>query len=201
MNGESPSGTDRTRGGRDPRAPHWFDFNQINELPNDWGFKVLEWDDDPDTDGVDNRGEAEVVRGDHRFVITTWLQPRECTHDRYWSVTYEMVNQDGESEPLSFHISTLQSIARNNLGHALDVLDSAGTEPHVLVRDYNDGPRETFEYPTEHMAEKAADLQVELKIGNNDRDYLVTVHSKDEWQQTLERERSLHTDTEREGSE
>jgi len=32
------------------------------------------------------------------------------------------------------------------------------------------------------MAEKAADLQLELKIGNNDREYIVTVHSKAEWE-------------------
>ncbi|WP_241434724.1 hypothetical protein [Natrialba asiatica] len=38
------------------------------------------------------------------------------------------------------------------------MIDSNEAEPHVLVRDHNDGPRETFEYPTEHMAKKAADL-------------------------------------------
>ena len=191
------SGTERTRGGEDPRAPHWFDFNKINDLPNEWMFDVLEWDDDPDADDVDDRGEAEVIRGPHRFVITTWLQPRARTHDRYWSVAYETVNQDGKSEPLSFHISKSQSIARNNLGHARDVLDSGDTEPHVLVREHHDGPRETFEYPTEHMTEKAADLQTELKIGNENRDYLVTVHSKDEWSDQLELERSLHSGRDR----
>ncbi|APX98599.1 hypothetical protein [Natronorubrum daqingense] len=181
----------QTRDGSHPRAPHWFDFNRLNETPNAWTFEVLEWDDDPDADGVDDRGEAEVVRDDHRFVITTWLQPRDRTHDRYWGVAYETINQDGDPEPLAFHISKTQAIARNNLGHARDVLDSGDTEPHVLVRDHNDGPRETFEYPSEHMAEKAADLQIELKIGSDDRDYLATVHSKAEWEDQLELEQSL----------
>ncbi|MCU4743449.1 hypothetical protein [Natronoglomus mannanivorans] len=189
-------GTKRAREGADPRAPHWFDFNRINDLPNGWAFDILEWDDDPDADGVVDRGEAEVVRDDHRFIITTWLQPRARTHDRYWSIAYETVNQDGEPEPLSFHISTTQAIARNNLGHARDVLDSGDTEPHVLVRDHNDGPRETFEYPAESMAEKAADLQTRLKMDNDDRDYIATVHSKGEWSKQLELERSLDTRTE-----
>jgi hypothetical protein len=43
------------------------------------------------------------------------------------------------------------------------------------------------------MAEKAADLQLELKIGNNDREYIVTVHSKAEWEERLERERALES--------
>lgn len=181
--------------GMDPRAPHWFDFNRINELPNAWTFEVLEWNDDPDQDGVDDRGEAEVVKGDHRFVITTWLQPRERTHDRYWSVAYETINQDGDPEPLSFHISKTQSIARNNLGHARDVLDGdhADPEPHVLVRDHTDGPRETFEYPSEHMAEKAADLQIDLKLDHEDRDYQINVRSKDEWEERLELEQRVQT--------
>ncbi|QCC57139.1 hypothetical protein NP511_22130 (plasmid) [Natrinema thermotolerans] len=177
----------------DPRAPHWSDFSRINETPSEWTFKVLEWDGDPDADGVADRGEAEVVHGDHRFVVTTWLQSRDRTHDRYWGVAYETVNQDGEDEPLAFHISTSQSIARNNLGHARDVLDNGEPEPHVLIRDHVGGPRETFEYPAEHMAEKAADLQIELKIGNDDREYIVTVHSKAEWERTLERERVLES--------
>ncbi|MFP8891853.1 hypothetical protein ACLI4U_19085 (plasmid) [Natrialbaceae archaeon A-CW2] len=186
------SNTSGTRGGNDPRAPHWFDFNRINDLPNDWAFEVLEWDDDPEAEGVVDRGEAEVVRDDHRFVVTTWLQPRERTHDRYWSIAYETINQDGDAEPFSFHISKTQAIARNNLGHARDVLDEGDTTPHVLVRkDLDSGERETFEYPTEHMAEKAADLQIELRIGNDDRNNVVSVHSKAEWEQTLERERSL----------
>jgi len=126
-------GGDETRG-VDPRSPHWFDFNRVNETPSEWSFEVpREWDGDPDADGIDDRGEAEVVRGDHRFVVTTWLQPRERTHDRYWGVAYETVNQDGEAEPLSFHISTSQSIARNNLGHARDVLDSGETESHTSL--------------------------------------------------------------------
>jgi hypothetical protein len=175
----------------DPRAPHWFDFAKVNELPNDWTFEVLEWDDDPETEQVDDRGEAEVVRDDHRFVITTWLQPRERTHDRYWSVCYETINQDGDPEPLSFFIGRTQSIARNNLGHARDVLDKDEPDPHVLVRDHSDGPRETFEFPAPHMAEKAADLQTRLKLDSDDRDYLVTVHSKDEWQDKLELEAEL----------
>ena len=149
----SSRSTDRSRDGKDPRAPHWFDFNKINKFPNAWTVEGLEWNDDPDADGVDDRNEGEVVRDEHRFVVTTWLQPRERTHDRYWSISYETVNQDGDEDPLAFHISTSQSIARNNLDHARDVLDSGDTEPHVLVRDYNDGPRETFEYPTEHMAD------------------------------------------------
>lgn len=186
-----------TRDGDHPRAPHWFDFNRINDLPNDWTFDVLKWEDDPDAEGVDDRGEAEVVRGPHRFIITTWLQPRERTHDRYWSIAYETTNQDGEDEPFAFHIGKSQSIARNNLGHARDVLDRDDTEPHIVVRDYQDGPRETFEYPNEYMAEKAADLQAELKLADDSRDYLVTVHSKEEWADQLELERSLQTETER----
>ncbi len=174
-----------------PRAPHWFEFNRLNDLPNDWTFEVTEWDDDPDVEGVVDRGEAEVVRDDHRFVVNTWLEPRPRTHDRYWSVCYETINQDGELEPLSFHISKSQSIARNNLGHARDVLDNGDARPHILVRDHNDGPREAFEYPTEHMAEKAADLQIELKLGNDDRDYIVSVHTVDEWEQRLQTEQSL----------
>ncbi|WP_207891212.1 hypothetical protein [Natrarchaeobius oligotrophus] len=186
-------GTDRTKEGVNPHAPHWFDFNRLNETPSDWTFEVLEWDDDPDADGVVDRGEAEVVRGDHRFTVTTWLQPRARTHDRYWSVAYETINQDGEPELLSFHISRDQAIARNNLGHARDSIDEDAT-PHVLVRDHNDGPRETFEFPTASMAEKAADLQTRLKLENDDRDYLVTVHSKEEWEDRLELEREVVTD-------
>lgn len=176
--------------GRDPRAPHWYDFSRVDELPNDWSFEVLEWDDDPDEDGVVDQGEAEVVRGEHRFVVTTWLQPRERTHDRYYSVCYETVNQDDEDELLSFHISKSSSIARNNLGYARDSLDQSGA-PHVLVRDHRDGPRETFEFPNEFMAEKAADLQTELKLGNDDRDYLVNVFEKSEWADRLELEASV----------
>lgn len=183
--------------GANPRAPHWFDFNRINETPSEWSFEVCEWDDNPDTDGIDDRGEAEVVRGDHHFLVTTWLQPRARTHDRYWSVAYEAINQDGEQEPLSFHISKTQSIARNNLGHARDVLDSGDTSPHVLVRDHNDGPRETFEFPTEHMAEKAADLQIDLKLDDPDLDYLITVYTIDEWEERLENERFLEEHTDR----
>lgn len=185
----SPTGTSRK--GADPRAPHWFDFNKLNELPNDWTFSVLEWNDDPDTDGVSDRGEGEAVRGEHRFVIETWLQPKERTAARYHSIAYETVNQDGESEPLSFFIGTTSAIARNNLGHARDTLDDSDTTPHVVVRDRNDGPRETFEFPNEYMAQKAADLQTRLKLDNDDRDYLVTVHSVEEWEDQLELERSL----------
>lgn len=184
------------RDGDDPRAPHWFDFNRINDRPNDWTFEVLDWDDDPDAEGVVDRGEAEVVRDDHRFVVTTWLQPRERTHDRYWSVTYETVTGDGDDELLSFHIGKTQAIARNNLGHARDVLDDEReTTPHVLVRDRDDGPRETFEFPTEYMAESAADLQTDLKLGNDDRQYLVTVYPRDEWKRRVKRERSLERET------
>lgn len=77
MTETEPTGTSRK--GADPRAPHWFDFNKLNELPNDWTFTVLEWDDDPDADDVKDRGEAEVIRGKHRVLVTTWLQPKEPT--------------------------------------------------------------------------------------------------------------------------
>jgi len=173
------------RRGADPRAPHWYQFNRVNDLPNAWTFEVLEWDDDPDEEGIADRGEAEVVRDDHRFLVATWLVPRERTHDRYWSVSYETVNQDDEPEPLAFHICRSQDIARNNLGHARDVLDDVDPTPHVLVRNHDDGPRETFEYPAEHLAEKAADIQIRLSL-DDDRNYSVTVHSKDEWQERLE---------------
>lgn len=178
----------------DPQAPHWFDFNKLNDLPNDWSFEVLEWDDDPDGEDVDvvDRGEAEVTRGDHRFVITTWLVPRTNTHDRFWSIAYETVNQDGDDEPLSFHISRTQSIARNNLGHARDSLDEDDATLHILVRDPSGGDRETFEFPTEFMAEKAADLQTRLKMDDDDRDYVVFVEEKSDWGSHLELERELN---------
>lgn len=179
------------RDGDDPRAAHWLPFNKINDLPNEWSFEVLEWDDDPDAEGTVDRGEAEVVRGEHRFVVTTWLQARDRTHDRYYGIAYETVNQDDEPEPLAYHISTSQSIARNNLSHGRDVVGRDDTTPNVLVREHDDGPRETFEYPCEYMAEKAADLQLELRMGDDDRNYRVTVHSKDEWEDQLELERSL----------
>lgn len=192
-NKKATSGTGPTRDGEHPRAPHWFEFNRINDLPNEWTFEVIDWDEDPDAYGVVDRGEAEVVRGSHRFVITTWLEPRERTHERYWSIAYETTNQDGEAEPFAFHIGKSQSIARNNLGHARDVLDGDGADPHVVVREYDDGSRETFEYPTNHMAEKAADLQAELKLADDTRNYRVTVHSKEEWADQLELEQSLQT--------
>lgn len=185
--------------GLNPRAPHWYDFSQINEYPNDWRFEVLEWDDDPDAENVVDRGEAEVTRDSHRFGITTWLVPRANTHDRYWSIAYETTNQDGDDELLSFFIGRTSSIARNNLGHARDVIDAGDTTPHVVVRDHRDGPRETFEYPTEHMAEKAADLQIRLKMENEDRDYTAAVYSKAEWEEQLELERSLRDSPDCEG--
>ncbi len=179
------------RPGDDPRAPHWFDFRKVNDEPNDWTFEVVEWNDEPDAEGVVDRGEAEVVRGDHRFVVSTWLQERERTHDRYWGVAYETVNQDGEPEPLAYHISTSQAIARNNLSHGRDAVGREDTTPHVVVRDHHDGPRETFEYPCESLAEKACDLQHEVKAGDPERNYMATVHSKAEWQDKLSLERSI----------
>ena len=187
-----------TRDKSDPRAPHWFDFNKLNERPNDWTFTVIDWDDDPDTDGVADHGEGEVVRGEHRFVIETWLQPKARTADRYWSVCYETVNQDGDPEPLSFHIGKSQAIARNNLGHARDRLDATDMHPHVLVREHTNGPRETFEFPTEHMAESAADLQIRLKMDNPDRNYRATVYAIEDWEEQLDLERSLKAAEERE---
>lgn len=186
---QSPTGTSRK--GADPRAPHWFDFNKLNQLPNEWAFRVLDWDDDPDTDGVVDRGEGEAVRGEHRFVINTWLQPRGRTHDRYWSICYETVNQDGDPEPLSFHIGRTQSMARNNLGYARDSLDDSDAHPHVLVREHDDAPRETFEFATRFMAEGAADLQIRLKMDDPDRNYRATVHTTEDWEDQLELERSL----------
>jgi hypothetical protein len=177
--------------GLNPRAPHWYDFNEVNNLPNDWTFEVLEWDDDPDAENVVDRGEAEVTRGSHRFVITTWLVPRSNTHDHFWSIAYETINQDGEDEPLSFFIGRTSSIARNNLGHARDSIDHEEAAPHVLVRKYPDDTRETFEYPTEFMAEKAADLQHRLKMDIDDRDYMAFVESKEDWEERLELERDL----------
>ena len=41
------------------------------------------------------------------------------------------------------------------------------------------------------MAESAADLQVRLKFDNPDRNYLVTVHTAEDWEDQLELERSL----------
>jgi len=181
------------RDGDHPRAAHWLPFNKINDLPNDWTFEVLNWDDDPDADDVVDRGEAEVVRGDHRFVVTTWLQPRERTHDRYYGIAYETINQDGEPEPLAYHISTSQSITRNNLSHGRDVVGRDDTTPHVVVRDHHDGPRETFEFPCVYLAEKACDLQHEVKAGDPDRNYMATVHSKAEWQERLELERAVES--------
>ncbi|ELY77143.1 hypothetical protein [Natrinema gari] len=191
--GSDTTGSESKPDALGPRAPHWFDFNRVSETASEWAFEILEWDNNPDADDIDDRGEAEVVRGDHRFVVTTWLQPRERTHDRYWGVAHETVNQDSEAEPLAFQISTSQSIAQNNLGHAKDVLDSGEPEPHVLVRDHVDSRRETFEYPAGHMAEKAADLQIELEIGNDDREYIVTVRSKADWEERLKRERALES--------
>ena len=176
-----------------PRAPHWFEFNRINDLPNDWTFRVIKWNDNPEDDDIVDRGEAEVVRGNHRFVITTFLHPKERTHDRYWSVAYETINQDGELEPLSFHIGTNQAIARNNLGHARDILDGDETEPHILVRDYkNKSLRETFEFPTKHMAGSAADLQTKLKMDTEDGNYFISLYSKNEWDEELKREKELN---------
>lgn len=181
-----------SRKGADPRAPHWFAFNRINERPNDWTFTVLDWDNDPGTEGVKDEGEAEVRAGpDHRFVITTWLQPRDRTHDRYYSVAYETENQDGVPEPLSIHIGRSESGATNSLGHARQSIDSHDAFAHILVRDHNDGPRETFRFPTEWMAEQAADLQTRLKIDRDDRDYRISVHPIGEWEDQLELEQSL----------
>lgn len=174
----------------DPRAPHWQDFSKVDDLPNDWSFEVLEWDDDPDEDELVDRGEAEVVRGDHRFVVTTWLVPRTNTHDRYWSVAYEATDQDGEDKLLSFHVSTTSAIVRNNLGYARDSLDGYGMT-HILVRKHSEDDRETFEFPNEFLAEKAADLQTRAKMENEDRDYLVFVESEEEWEEKLELERTL----------
>ncbi len=182
------------RDGDDPRAPHWLPFDEINDLPNAWTFEVTEWDDDPEVDGIEDRGEAVVERGEHRFVVTTYLQCRDRTHDRYYGIAYETINQDGEPEPLAYHISTSQSIARNNLGTGRDVVGREDTTPHILVREHDDSPRETFEYPCEYMAEKAADLQLELRVGNDDREYMMTVHSKEEWEDRLELEQSLEED-------
>ncbi|WP_058997806.1 hypothetical protein [Haloarcula sp. CBA1127] len=180
------------RDGSDPRAPHWFGFNRVNDLPNPWSFEVLDWNDDPDGEAVD-RGLGVTTDGEHRLLITTWLVERERTHDRMFSVAYETVNQDGEDEPLAFHIGRDTSIARNNCGHARDSLDATDTEPHVLVRqhDNGDGERETFEFPNETLAQQAADLQARLKLEHSNRDYIVTVHSKDEWQERLELEADL----------
>ncbi|MBX0325757.1 hypothetical protein EGH21_22325 [Halomicroarcula sp. F13] len=180
--------------GADPRAPHWFDFNKVNDLPNEWRFEVLEWDDDPDGKAVD-RGGAEITDGEHRLVIVTWLVERDRTHDRYYSVAYETINQDGEFEPLAFHLGRSASIARNSTGHARDCLEADDGKPHVLVRhhDRGDGERETFEFPNESLAEQASDLQVRLKLDHDDRDYLVNVFPKDEWEERLETERELES--------
>jgi len=182
------------RDGSDPRAPHWFGFNRVNELPNRWSFEVQDWDDDPDGEAVD-RGLGVTTDGDHRLLITTWLVERKRTHDRMFSVAYETITQDGDTEPLAFYLGKSASIARNNCGHARDSLDAIDTDPHVLVREHDSDERETFEFPNETLAEQAADLQTRLKLSHSDRDYLVTVHSKDEWQERLDLEQELESST------
>ena len=201
MNQSDNNTTEQTEDGRNPRASHWFDFNRINDTPSEWTFDVIKWDDNPDAEGVVDCGEAEVIRDGHRFIVTTWLQPRKNTYDRYWSVAYETIDECGEPEPLSFHIGTSQTIAANNIGHARDVLNSGKTEPHVVVRNHSDAPRESFEFPTAHMAEKAADLQLELKLNDESRNYHINVYAKDEWEERLEDEESFQSGTEHERQE
>lgn len=174
-----------------PRAPHWYDFNEYNDEPSAWTFETLDWDDDPEEPTVGDSGTAELTDGNHRFVITTWLVERDRTHDRYWSVAYETIDENGEPEPLALHIGQTQAIARNNFGWARKSIDQSDSNPHVLVRKHPDDTRETFEFPTEWLAAQAADLQTRLTLDDPDRDYIVFVESKAEWEESLARDEWL----------
>jgi hypothetical protein len=134
-------------------------------------------------------------------VIRTWLVERSRTHDRYYSVAYETTNQDGEAEPLAFYLGQTDAIARNNLSHARETLDQQSIDPHLVIRrDRSTGERETFEFPNEYMAEKAADVQHDVNLRDDDRDYQINVRSKAEWREYVELQQQVaaHDDGETE---
>lgn len=119
--------------------------------------------------------ESHIDNAAYRIIVESQLDECERTHDRYFAVGSPTINQDGEEEPLTFHLGHDESIARNDISWGRDVLEDH-TTPHVVVRDQANGSRETFEFSAEALAEKAADFQARLKRDDPDRDYLVVEH-------------------------